>query len=79
MSLEKDVIHSVANPIEKLTGAIHVYGGDFFAVTRSEWDPETLSERSWDIQKAIRIFKDSNERFAAWKAQRSCTQRARAC
>src|SRR5439155_9465236 len=25
--------------LARLTGAIHVYGGDFFAVARSEWDP----------------------------------------
>jgi predicted metal-dependent enzyme (double-stranded beta helix superfamily) len=62
-ALPRDVIHSVTNPIEKLTGAIHIYGGDFFAVPRSEWDPETLTERDWDIQRAIRIFRESNERF----------------
>ena len=28
--LGDDVIHSVANPTQKLTAAIHVYGGDFF-------------------------------------------------
>lgn len=61
--LPRDVVHSVTNPIEKLTGAIHIYGGDFFSVPRSEWDPETLTERDWDIQRAIRIFKESNQRF----------------
>ena len=25
------------NPRRKFTGAIHVYGGDFFAIQRSEW------------------------------------------
>ena len=40
--LGRDIIHTVTNPLPRLTGAIHVYGGDFFAVTRSEWDPETL-------------------------------------
>ena len=40
----RDIIHSVTNPIPRLTGAIHVYGGDFFAIERSEWDPETLVE-----------------------------------
>ena len=29
--LGRDIIHSVTNPIPRLTGAIHVYGGDFFA------------------------------------------------
>ena len=34
--LGPDIIHSVTNPIPRLTGAIHVYGGDFFAAERSE-------------------------------------------
>ena len=63
VSLPHDVIHSVNNPIEKLTGAIHIYGGDFFAVHRSEWDPETLTERNWDIREAVRNFEESNARF----------------
>jgi predicted metal-dependent enzyme (double-stranded beta helix superfamily) len=29
--LGQDIIHSVTNPIPRLTGAIHVYGGDFSA------------------------------------------------
>jgi predicted metal-dependent enzyme (double-stranded beta helix superfamily) len=41
--LGHNIIHSVTNPIRRLTGAIHVYGGDFFNEERSEWDPETLS------------------------------------
>jgi len=51
-----DVVHSVINPIPRLTGAIHVYGGDFFGVARSEWDPETLLERPYDMEKALRAF-----------------------
>ena len=46
--LGRDIIHSVTNPISKLTGAIHVYGGDFFATERSEWDSELLTERPFD-------------------------------
>ena len=45
--LGHNIIHSVTNPISRLTGAIHVYGGDFFAAERSEWDPETLSPTTW--------------------------------
>jgi predicted metal-dependent enzyme (double-stranded beta helix superfamily) len=72
--LPHDVIHSVANPTEKLTGAIHIYGGDFFAVSRSEWDPETLSERDWDIQRAVRTFEDSNDRFFSWQKRERCSR-----
>ncbi|HXC27030.1 MAG TPA: hypothetical protein VNV38_03675 [Stellaceae bacterium] len=63
--LGRDIVHSVTNPIEKLTGAIHVYGGDFFAVKRSEWDPETLRERAYDIDKYMRRFQEANARLAA--------------
>ena len=54
--LGKDIIHSVTNPIRRLSGAIHVYGGDFFGIDRSEWDPETLLERPYDISKNLRIL-----------------------
>jgi predicted metal-dependent enzyme (double-stranded beta helix superfamily) len=45
-----DIIHSVTNPIPKLTGALHVYGGDFFEAERSEWEAERLVERPLDIE-----------------------------
>lgn len=51
-----DVIHSVINPTSRVTGAIHVYGGDFFGVERSEWDPESLQERPFDMEKVLRKF-----------------------
>jgi len=58
--LGRDIIHTVTNPLSRLTGAIHVYGGDFFAVSRSEWDPETLHERRYDAEKAMRLFAEAN-------------------
>lgn len=58
--LGKDIIHSVTNPIPRLTGALHVYGGDFFAAHRSEWDPETLEEGPYDSAKVIQRFEDAN-------------------
>ena len=58
-------IHSVTNPIRRMTAAIHVYGGDFFASGRSEWDPETLRERPFDLEAARDLFKEANERFEA--------------
>ena len=60
--LGPDIIHSVTNPIPRLTGAIHVYGGDFFATERSEWDPETLVEGRYDAQKTMRHFEQANAR-----------------
>lgn len=64
-TLGRNIIHSVLNPIEKMTTAIHVYGGDFFdpAEARSEWDHETLTEAPWDIDKVKSRFKEAEERF----------------
>lgn len=59
-----DVVHSVVNPLPRLTLALHVYGGDFFADGRSEWDPETLKKRPFDIENSKRSFDEANERFA---------------
>jgi predicted metal-dependent enzyme (double-stranded beta helix superfamily) len=58
--LGRDIIHSVTNPLGRLTGAIHVYGGDFFGADRSEWDPETLQEGRYDVAKNMRLFEEAN-------------------
>jgi predicted metal-dependent enzyme (double-stranded beta helix superfamily) len=60
--LGQDIIHSVTNPIPRLTGAIHVYGGDFFVAERSQWDPETLAEGRYDAQQTMRHFEQANSR-----------------
>ncbi|MBL8700495.1 MAG: hypothetical protein JNK67_19130 [Alphaproteobacteria bacterium] len=62
--LGRDIVHSVTNPIDRLTGALHVYGGDFFAAKRSEWDPETLAEGPLDVKNTIRRFEESNRLMA---------------
>jgi predicted metal-dependent enzyme (double-stranded beta helix superfamily) len=59
-TLGKDVIHSVHNPLQKLTGALHVYGGDFFETPRSEWDPDNLTEQDYSVPRALQMFEDSN-------------------
>lgn len=58
--LGRDIIHSVTNPIGRLSGGIHVYGGDFFAAARSEWDPETLAESRYDVEKNFKLFEEAN-------------------
>lgn len=62
--LGKDIVHSVTNPIGRFTGAIHIYGGDFFCEARSEWDPETLQERPFEMERALRLFKEANDRYS---------------
>jgi predicted metal-dependent enzyme (double-stranded beta helix superfamily) len=69
--LGPDIIHSVTNPIPRLTGAIHVYGGDFFDPThRSEWNPETLLEGPFDPERAVRRFEEANASFANGQGHR---------
>ncbi len=66
-TLGRDIIHSVANPIAKLTSAIHVYGGDFFnpPVPRSQWDHETLVEQPWDMDHTRAVFRQAETRYNA--------------
>lgn len=68
--LGTDIIHSVINPIDKLTGAIHIYGGDFFAAERSEWDSLTLEEHASDGERTRRVFEEANARYEATKQLR---------
>jgi predicted metal-dependent enzyme (double-stranded beta helix superfamily) len=60
-ALGQDIIHSVVNPTSRVTGAIHVYRGDFFGVPRSEWDPESLVEKPYDMAKVMRMFAAAQE------------------
>jgi predicted metal-dependent enzyme (double-stranded beta helix superfamily) len=51
LSLERDVIHSVTNPLDKVTAGLHVYGGDLApAAPRSMWNGETLVEAPLDYR-----------------------------
>jgi predicted metal-dependent enzyme (double-stranded beta helix superfamily) len=59
-ALGRDIVHSVTNPIPRLTGAIHVYGGDFLRQERSAWDAESLQEGPYDTAKVRRMFEESN-------------------
>jgi predicted metal-dependent enzyme (double-stranded beta helix superfamily) len=62
-SLPPEVIHSVTNPLRRFTGGIHIYGGDFFAMTRSQWNPETLAEEPSDGAAIRKMFQQENQRF----------------
>ncbi len=58
--LGDDTIHAVSNPNRQHTGAIHVYGGDFVATPRSQWDPETFDEQPYDLDGILEQFADAN-------------------
>lgn len=54
--MSRDDIHTAFNPSQSLTGAIHVYEGDFLTTPKREWDPVTHEERA-------RIMADTFARF----------------
>jgi predicted metal-dependent enzyme (double-stranded beta helix superfamily) len=60
--LGSDIIHSVINPTNKFTCALHVYGGDFFDTPKSEWEPETLVESEYKVEHSHKIFDEANKR-----------------
>jgi predicted metal-dependent enzyme (double-stranded beta helix superfamily) len=63
--LGDDTIHGVTNPTARLTGAIHVYGGDLANQPRSRWGPGPLIERPYDIEESVQEFAAAN---AAWRS-----------
>jgi predicted metal-dependent enzyme (double-stranded beta helix superfamily) len=58
--LGDDVIHQVYNPTAECAGAIHVYGGDFFATPRSEWVGEPLREGPFNVDRVLSLFEEAN-------------------
>ena len=53
--LDRDIIHSVINPVGSLSAALHVYDGDFFAVTRSMWNSASLIEGPYDLAAVLTV------------------------
>jgi predicted metal-dependent enzyme (double-stranded beta helix superfamily) len=58
--LGSEAIHSVTNPLDRLTGAIHVYGGDFVNEPRSQWGPGERVERPWDLEYFRSLFDEAS-------------------
>jgi predicted metal-dependent enzyme (double-stranded beta helix superfamily) len=58
-----DVIHSVSNTKREFAVALHVYGGDFVDVERSEWDFDTYAEHPRDLDRTRRLFEEANARW----------------
>jgi hypothetical protein len=44
-----------------------VYGGDYFATPRSQWDPQTLEETEFDVEQVKRVLLDADEQV--WNAR----------
>ena len=66
-ALNERAIHSVTNPLTRFTGGLHIYGGDFFATERSQWDPESLTEQPSNGEVIREIFKQANEQMLRLK------------
>jgi predicted metal-dependent enzyme (double-stranded beta helix superfamily) len=62
--LGDDVVHEVANRTGECTGAIHVYGGNFFTKPRSEWWGDPPTEHPFDVERVKAMFDEANA--AGW-------------
>ena len=62
--LGDDTIHAVTNPTTEFAGAIHIYGGDFFATPRSEWRGQPYRERPYDVDYVLNYFEEANRTLA---------------
>ena len=51
-----DIIHSVTNPIPRLTGAIHVYGG----ISSTPRAANGIRRRPYDMARTMRVFEEVN-------------------
>ena len=58
--LGEKTIHGVSNPSHHYTGAIHIYGGDFVAMPRSQWNPETWVEEPYSLDGILSQFAAAN-------------------
>ena len=63
--LGESAVHSVHNPLDRLTGAIHVYGGAFMTEPRSEWDIETMTEQPSSAERSRRLFEEQARAMSA--------------
>jgi predicted metal-dependent enzyme (double-stranded beta helix superfamily) len=63
--LGDDVVHAVTNPTRHYAAAIHVYGGDFFSIPRSEWRGSPYVEEPYDAERTVAYFEASNRGVGA--------------
>jgi predicted metal-dependent enzyme (double-stranded beta helix superfamily) len=57
-AMSRDDIHTAFNPSQSLSGAIHIYQGDFLTTPKREWDPVTHEERPRIMTEAFAHFKE---------------------
>jgi predicted metal-dependent enzyme (double-stranded beta helix superfamily) len=54
-ALGPETVHAVANPSREWTGAIHVYGGDYFSVPRTQWLGDPPLAEPFDVLELTRV------------------------
>ena len=74
--LGSEAIHAVTNPTSEYAGAIHVYGGDFFATARSEWTGDPLREQPYDVNRVLATFEAANRAAEATELARAVPELA---
>ena len=57
-AMSRDDIHTAYNPSKSLTGAIHIYEGDFLTTPKREWDPITHEERPRIMAETFAQFRE---------------------
>lgn len=63
--LGDDTIHAVSNPTRQWTGAIHVYGGDFFRDDRRSWAHDGTGVRPFDPDEVRELLSGAAARAVA--------------
>ena len=59
LALGHDTVHAVANRSREWTGSIHVYGGDYFAATRSMWPDPAEPPLPFDTARVIDVLESA--------------------
>lgn len=52
----KDVIHAIENPLKTNNAALHVFAGNEFTVSHSQWDIDTLEEAPYSNEYAMAVY-----------------------
>jgi predicted metal-dependent enzyme (double-stranded beta helix superfamily) len=60
--LGDDTVHAVANPSKEWTGAIHVYGGDYFISGRRMWLEPGRAPIEFDAAQVMSVLDDAARR-----------------
>ncbi len=60
--LGDNTVHAVANPSREWTGAIHVYGGDFFMAGRRMWPKPDGPPTAFDADRVTSVLEEAARR-----------------